>query len=1064
MYNQIMWQYACICESLHYFYTTGISMLLYSVAIALIAGVAADNVHYVLPNDKVCVRLPCRDLQYFIDNSHQYFISNSKFFFVEGTYHHLRTDLIIQNIANISLIGLAVSNTSSPTSIIQCFPEHTIKFHSVRNITITNILFMSCGNEEAIPIQRSDTIIQPSEFQPKYWASIFFTECINIMVSNVHIESSIGYGITLANVMGRNILSNITIVITRDKLYRSLLYTCSNGISVIYSGRKYIHVTPSIIIFHVTLIQTKTFIGTNCVGDKMISVLLKQEKFDVHLMISHSIFYQLYGNIISIAIESSANNSVHFSNCEFTNNYCTKISLTHLIGIFYELMCYSSVSIAVTNCNFTRTRFYGKYISSAIFNFEVAVNHKCSLPQYDSVIVNFSNVYFYFNEITLLQVLPTLPAFLKELTIVTINAANNFIVKSSNSRSSLKKLILLQLHYTKFCFRGKSVFGSSFYSDIIHSHSSKLIFSNHTLFYGNYYCDQLIRLDGNWQYIILKDNATIEFINNTLNNELVSVPITYNHPFRYCFFQFISDAQNYFFNTNFNINFSNNKEQGVNTKRGNSTLNQLTSHCKWIDESLFQNSDGSILYNKITHKDKLKLGIHTAVCYCQWTSHYNCNVNELGPIYPGQTLTANFCLPYNYENIGLLYAETHNNNLPLTACKVIDQDNLKHAFTSNYSRSVDFTIASNSPTKCELFLTAQPDLFTSYDVFDIQLLPCPLGFSFKHGICDCDPLLSLYTEKCVIYDQTIRKLSNHWITGNTPNNDTKYLVGDSCPIVYCSHNMMVNVHWPDSQCQQHRTGPLCSHCTTGYSVVLGSSRCKKCTNMYLISILLFLLTGVLLVVFLFVSNLTVTIGTIDGMILFLNIVEMNGHLFELQNRLVNPLLSYVMRFKMINRFKPIIDAFQGPFKHHCYYWIGLHLFIRNIMFLLSALLKDLSIAIGGIIIITISIVHGYIQPYKSSMINFQESLLLYNYSILCVLLLLNDDEFYSVIVLNVMVGLSMVHFLIIIAYHVFTYVIHAWLPNMCRWYNLHRGTSSVNINNIEMEQFENFQEPLLGQD
>ena len=487
-------------------------------------------------------------------------------------------------------------------------------------------------------------------------------------------------------------------------------------------------------------------------------------------------------------------------------------------------------------------------------------------------------------------------------------------------------------------------------------------------------------------------------------------------------------------------------------------------------------------------------------------------------------------------------------------------------------------------------------------MFDVQLLPCPLGFAFKHWICDCDPLLNSYTEKCIIHDQTVKRLSSHWITGNTSNNDTKYLVADSCPIGYCSHNMMVNVHWPDSQCQQHRTGPLCSHCAPGYSVVLGSSRCKKCTNTYLVLILLFLLTDVLMVVFLFVSNLTVTTGTINGIILFVNIVEMNGHFFELQNRLVNPLLSYIivtnsgmcfevcffdgmdiymkkwlqlafpaylammaasfiiasryssklyrlthnrslpvlatlfmltytnvlqiissvflystitslpsktshivwsldpamsilgwkfmlliivclllfsfllmlnavllftkplMRFKIIHRFTPIIDAFQGPFKHHCYHWIGLQLLIRNIMFLLSALLKDLTIAIGCMIIITISVIHGYIQPYKSSMINFQESLLLYNYAILCVLLLLNNNEFYSVIVLNVMVGLSMVHFIIIIAYHVFTCIIYTCLSNMCGWYKQQRRTSTVNRNNIEMEQFQNFQEPLLGQD
>ena len=596
-----------------------------------------------------------------------------------------------------------------------------------------------------------------------------------------------------------------------------------------------------------------------------------------------------------------------------------------------------------------------------------------------------------------------------------------------------------------------------------------------------------------------------------------------------------------------------------------------------------------------------KIGVHTTVCYFQRSLYYNCSVNELGPIYPGQILIINLCLPYNYENTGLLYAETYNDYLPVTACKVTNHDDLKHKFTKNHSKSVHFTIASNSPTKCELFLTAQPDLYTNYDVFNIKFLPCPLGFAFQHGVCDCDPLLRSYTEECIILNQTVKRLSNHWITGNMSSNDIKYLVSRNCPIQYCSRDLMINVHWPDMQCQQHRTGLLCSHCTPGYSLVLGTSRCKKCTNTHLILIVVIMLTGILLVAFLFVSNLTVTTGTVNGIILFVNIVEMNGHLFRLQDRLVDPLLSYLiianlgvcfetcffsgmdiymkkwlqlafpgylamigalfiiasryssklyrlthnrslpvlatlfmltytsvlqiissvflyttitslpskaqkivwsldpdiplwklmllitvclllfsfllilnivllftkrlMRFKIINRFKPIIDTFQGPFKHHCYYWIGLQLLLRNTMFLLSALVKDLSINIGCIIIITVAISLDYIQPYKSNMITFQETLLLYNYAILCVLLSLNGNEFQNVIVVNVMIALSLVQFMIIIVYHIFMYVTCTRLLKcikQCRWYNQRtRG----NINDIEMVGLGvNFQEPLLGQD
>ena len=961
-----------------------------------------------------------------------------------------------------------------------------------------------------------------------------------------------------------------------------------------------VYVTAHVMIFGIVLIQTKTFI--HCYGDKMIAISLTQEKYFVHFTISHSVFQKLHGNIINIAIESLTNNSVHFNNCRFSHNNWTINSLSesytygYLIDIHYKLTCYSDVNITISNCNFTNTNRYNKFVPSAILHIETVGKHKCYLPQYDSILICFSNVIFSNNAIALLQVLSTHPAgFLNGSTIVTINA-DNLAVLNNQHRNKL-----IQLHDATFWFRKKSVFmgNGCGYNDIIYSHSSQLMFSNYTLFYGNRNCDHLIKLEGNWQYITLKDNATIEFRDNDVYDELVSVPKMYNHPFRYCLFQFISYPPNDI--QSFNIRFSNNIEQAVNTERSNSSLNALSSHCKWINETTLQNVDKSNLYNKIIAHEN-KLGVHTTVCYSQSSSHYNCSVNEIGLIFPGQILTIHLCLPYNYENTGLLYAETYNDHLPVTACKVINQDDLKHKFIGNHTKSVYFTIASNSPTKCELFLTAQPDLYTNYDVFNVKLLPCPLGFAFQHGLCNCDPLLRSYTEECVILNQTVKRLLNHWITGNTSSNDTKYLVSRNCPIQYCSHDLIVNVHWPDMQCQQHRIGLLCSHCTPGYSLVLGTSTCKKCTNTHLLFIVLIMLTGILLVAFLFVSNLTVTTGTINGIILFVNIVEMNGHLFGLHNRLVEPLLSYLiitnlgvcfemcffngmdiyvkkwlqlafpgylamiaalfiiasrysnklyrlthnrslpvlatlfmltytsvlqiissvflfttitslpsktqkivwsldpdislwklllliivclllfsfllmlntillftkwlMRFKVINQFKPIIDAFQGPFKHHHYYWIGLQLLLRNIMFLLSALVKDLSINIGCIIIITIAISHGYIQPYKSNMINFQETLLLYNYAIMCILFLLNGSEFQNVIVVNVMVALSLVQFMIIIAYHIFTYIICTRLLksiNWCRWYN-QRTRGNVG-NDIELEGLVfNFQEPLLGQD
>ena len=78
------------------------------------------HVHHVQPDDKLCVQLPCPTLQNILDHSHMYFKSYTTFLFVEGEYYHIRTDLQIQNVINVSLIGTPnISDPTSPVSVIR---------------------------------------------------------------------------------------------------------------------------------------------------------------------------------------------------------------------------------------------------------------------------------------------------------------------------------------------------------------------------------------------------------------------------------------------------------------------------------------------------------------------------------------------------------------------------------------------------------------------------------------------------------------------------------------------------------------------------------------------------------------------------------------------------------------------------------------------------------------------------------------------------------------------------------------------------------------------------------
>ena len=74
----------------------------------------------------------CHNLQHYLLNITKYFTSNTQLLFLPGL-HHLHTDLIIQNVHNISLIGSTANGTTLDTVIIQCmYPQTTC-------ITITNV-------------------------------------------------------------------------------------------------------------------------------------------------------------------------------------------------------------------------------------------------------------------------------------------------------------------------------------------------------------------------------------------------------------------------------------------------------------------------------------------------------------------------------------------------------------------------------------------------------------------------------------------------------------------------------------------------------------------------------------------------------------------------------------------------------------------------------------------------------------------------------------------------------------------------------------------------------------
>ena len=165
---------------------------------------------------------------------------------------------------------------------------------------------------------------------------------------------------------------------------------------------------------------------------------------------------------------------------------------------------------------------------------------------------------------------------------------------------------------------------------------------------------------------------------------------------------------------------------------------------------------------------------------------------------------------------------------------------------------------------------------------EVDLLACPVGFQLVRGRCVCHQiLLNNNIDTCFFSKGTalILRPVSYWI--GLPNDiNSSILIHPYCPFDYCQlRDINITAESANTQCQYQRSGVLCGSCREGLSMILGSSECKSCSNVYLVSITFFILCGVALVTILSLLNMTVSVGTLNGLILFANILEANHTTF-----------------------------------------------------------------------------------------------------------------------------------------------------------------------------------------
>ena len=159
----------------------------------------------------------------------------------------------------------------------------------------------------------------------------------------------------------------------------------------------------------------------------------------------------------------------------------------------------------------------------------------------------------------------------------------------------------------------------------------------------------------------------------------------------------------------------------------------------------------------------------------------------------------------------------------------------------------------------------------------IYVYPCPIGFQLSNnGICECDHFITkvITNAECNISTLLITRPIGSWF-GRI--NISTLGFTNICPSGNCrSTTIAINVSDIEhSICIDGKTGVLCGQCIDTLSIIFGTTECRHCSNLWLLTLVGYAAIGVILVTVLLFFRLTLSEGPLASIILTNNIIAVS---------------------------------------------------------------------------------------------------------------------------------------------------------------------------------------------
>ena len=888
--------------------------------------IVSANEYYVIAQDgKPCpegISTICQPLDFYNDT---FFMSNTIFYFLPGI-HLLRENktLAFHNILNLTLQGLGEMQQGfhelvmESTSVIKCAgPNSGVAIFLSQNIKLASLTFTNCGSA---PLSHSEfifyifhyfSILSSASLQLTCNASVFISESVGILLEQVSIQNGSGYGLAVIN--GYNLVINQS-SFSQNNLnayfQNQIQEGCGGGNMLLYYTNPSSSFSPQFCAYFLfvqcDIQNSNVSFGTN-VGNPM-----------THLIPSGGISFIVeqseYGILIALQdVRMIGNTGVFGANfyfLAFNVRTVYSISMNNLVSM-YGNWIYPYPQNSPFYDDLAASGFYfvgGPYNS--------IVQDVCDYREFDpiDVIIRIVNSQFEHNfggtqggGMFLSYYQTTLQFFEPVHTIVIKNSSFSdnigyngmgiFITSQiSNTLSVVFEDVLIKDCYTVseiqplnssvalsiLFVRNVTASGLEIIDNV--GGGMSLIECTFT-FHGKY---STIRNNTR----ILGGGITIQGISIILFQAPTMVEIVENHADLYgggifvqdigfsevvCTFGSLIDDSGSFSNTSI-VNLSYNTA-GVS---GSGLYGGLIDNClpivgsRTFDE-IFSVSGES--YSLISSR-----AIH--VCFCN-ESKPDCNLQQMNfTAFPGEEISIPFV------TVGQRYGISPG-SIKLT--EIVNEVVVHETINDTQAKCDSFPYKITLKDRTESNMTATLKMAV-YKIFDtsldsqktlslIDIKVCPLGFELlliqKEFECGCRKEITqlIQTAVCNITSQEIQRRGDVWIGYRADS--SCLILQNNCPFDYCNDDIVVfQITDPDPQCALNRSGIMCGECADGLSLLLGSNQCGMCSNNYHLAIIIpIAVAGLVLVILLIALNLTVSVGTINGLIFCANIVKINESIF-----------------------------------------------------------------------------------------------------------------------------------------------------------------------------------------